>query len=264
MLRQEFGVSERRACRVVGQQRSTQRYVSRQLELPGLREAIREVAHEQPRYGYRRVHWQIRQRGFGIGQRRVRRIYAEEGLSVRRRRRRRLKPVARRPMSLPARPGQRWSMDFVHDQFADGRCFRVFAVVDDFTRESVVMVAGVSLTSADAAVALCKAILERGRPDALVCDNGPEFTSSYFEQWAARQGIEVQFIEPGKPMQNAFAESFNGRFRDECLNTNWFESLADARRLISAWRKHYNERRPHGSLGNLPPSTFHRAWLQAA
>jgi putative transposase len=137
-------------------------------------------------------------------------------------------------------------------------------VGDDFTRENVVLRVGVSMTSADAAVALAQAIAERGRPKVLVCDNGPEFTSSHFQKWAARLGIEIQFIEPGKPMQNAFAESFNGQLRDECLNVHWFESMADARRTIAAWRSHYNERRPHGSLGNLTPADFHQAWLQAA
>ena len=264
LLRQRFDVSERRACRVVGQQRSTQRYEPKQLELPGLRETIREVAHEQPRYGYRRVHLEVQARGFEVGQRLVRRIYAQDGLSVRRRRRRRLKPVARRPMTMPTRPNERWSMDFVHDQLGDGRCFRVFGVIDDFTRESVALVAGVSLTSADAVVALARAVADRGRPNALVCDNGPEFTSSHFQKWAARFGIELQFIQPGKPMQNAIVESFNGRFRDECLNTHWFSSLAEARRVIAGWRAHYNERRPHSSLGNLSPFSFHQAWRQAA
>lgn len=257
-------MSERRACRVVGQQRSTQRYRARRVELEGLRRAIREVAYEHPRYGYRRVHWQVCGRGFKVGQRMLRRVYAEEGLGVRRRRRRRLKPVARHPMTLPSRPNERWSMDFVHDQLANGRCFRIFAVVDDFTRENVVLLAGVSLTSADVMVALSRAIAVRRRPNALVCDNGPEFTSSHLAKWAARQGLEVQFIEPGKPTQNAFAESFNGRLRDECLNTHWFVSLAHARRVLATWRRHYNEQRPHGSLANATPTLFHQAWLQAA
>ena len=154
-------------------------------------------------------------------------------------------------------------MDFVHDQLADGRTIRVFAVIDDFTRECVAMKVGTSLCAADVAVELFKAIEERGCPQRLVCDNGPEFTSSHFQKWAARLGIEVQFIEPGKPMQNAFAESFNGRFRDECLNLHWFESLLDARRRTAAWRHHYNHARPHSALGNLNPNKFYEAWVQA-
>jgi putative transposase len=262
-LQAEFGVSERRACRVVGQSRGALRYRRRRPDQHELRETIREIAHEQPRYGYRRVHWAVLQKGLAIGQRQLRRIYAEEGLNVRRRRRRRLKPVARRPMVPPTRPAQRWSIDFVHDQLADGRRFRVFAAVDDFTRENVVMRINASLTSVDVVAALTRAIAEFGRPERLVCDNGPEFACSYFQRWAARLGIEIQYIEPGKPMQNAFAESFNGRFRDECLNVYWFESIADARDRIERWRAHYNEQRPHGSLSNVTPSSFHQAWSQA-
>ena len=155
-------------------------------------------------------------------------------------------------------------MDFVHDQFGDGRTFRVFAVIDDFPREAVALCVGTSLTSSDAAVALARAFEHHGTPKALVCDNGPEFTSRHLQAWAEPLGIELQFTEPGKPTQNAFAESFNSRFRDECLNTNWFEHLAHARRVIEAWRVHYNTGRPHGALDNVPPSQFHQAWLQAA
>jgi len=225
---------------------------------------VREVAHQHPRYGYRRVHWSVRRQGHQVGETKLRRIYAEEGLSVRRRRRRRLKPVARRPMATPTRPGERWSIDFVHDQLSDGRRIRIFAAVDDFSRENVVLKVGTSLTGSDVAIALMRAFREHGIPKALNLDNGPEFTSDYFQKWAARFGIELQFIEPGKPMQNAFAESFNGRFRDECLNAHWFDSLNQARHLIDEWRDHYNHERPHGSLGDLTPSQFHQAWEQAA
>lgn len=256
-LREKFEVSERRACRVVGLSRATQRYESKREEPEGLRAAIRDVAYEHPRYGYRRVHWCVQRQGFDVGQRRVRRLYRIEGLGVRKRRKRRLKPVARRPMTPPIRPNQRWSMDFVHDQLSNGRCFRAFNVVDDFTRESVVIEVGTTLTATHVAAALDRAIAARGRcPERLVCDNGTEFHSLVFLKWAARHGIEIQFIQPGKPIQNAFAESFNGRFRDECLNTNWFSTLADARRLIGAWRSHYNDSRPHSSLGNRTPTEF--------
>ncbi len=161
LLREKFGVSERRACRVVGLQRSTFRYQAKRDELPGLRKAIIDTAHKRPRFGYRRVLWSVRRQGFEVGVRRVRRIYAEEGLGVRRRLRRRIKPSVRKPKTPATRPNERWSMDFVHDQLADGRCFRVFGVVDDFTRESVALVPGVSLTSADVAVALARAIPAR-------------------------------------------------------------------------------------------------------
>lgn len=262
-IRAEFGVSERRACRLMGLCRSVARYESRRKDEPELRKAVRDAALSKPRNGYRRVHLDVRSKGFIVGQRRVRRIYREEGLAVRRRRRKRLKPVVRQPKVMATRPVQRWSMDFVHDQLVDGRTIRIFAVVDDFTRECVAMKVGTSLCSSDVAIELFKAIEERGRPDALVCDNGPEFTSTHLQQWAARLGIELQFIEPGKPTQNAFAESFNGRLRDECLNLHWFESLRGARQEAAAWRHAYNHSRPHSSLNYQTPHDFHQAWKQA-
>lgn len=255
-LREHFGVSERRACKVCGLHRSTQRYRSTRREPEGLRQAVRDRAYAFPRYGYRRVHWLVLQDGFEVGQRRVRTLYREEGLTVRRRRRKRLKRVVREPATAPTRPNDRWSMDFVHDQLADGRCYRVFAAVDDFTRENVVIEAATSLPSSRVTQVLDAAIRERGRPRRIVCDNGSEFTSLWFMQWAARHGIDIQFIQPGKPTQNAYAESFNGRFRDECLNTNWFTHLPQARRTIARWRQHYNTGRPHSSLGNRTPEEF--------
>ncbi len=188
-----------------------------------------------PRYGYRRVHWVVVGDGHRTGMCRLRRIYREEGLMVRRRRRERLKIVVRRPMTLPTAPNQRWSMDFVHDQLGDGRRFRVFNVVDDFTRKNVVMRVGTSLPSSCVAEALQQAMQVHGTPEILVCDNGPEFTSLDFMKWAALHRIDVQHIEPGRPIQNAFCESF----RDECLNTTWFSSLQEARRRIEAWRTEY-------------------------
>jgi len=183
-VRTRFGVSERRACRIVGLHRSTLRYAAKDDGTARLRKAIIKVAHDKPRYGYRRVLLSVRAHGFDVGIRRVRRIYAEEGLGVRRRLRRRLKPIVRRPMSPTVRPNQRWSMDFVHDQLADGRCIRDFAVIDDFTRESVALVVGGSLTSADVAVALAKSMAKRGAPESLVCDNGPEFRSAHMQRSA--------------------------------------------------------------------------------
>lgn len=257
----EFGVSERHACRLFGLHRSTKRYVSQRTEPPELRPALREVAYAHPRYGYRRVHWLLERQGFAVGQRRVRRIYREEGLAVRRRKRKRFKRIVREPATLPSRPNERWSMDFVHDQFENGRCYRVFAAVDDFTRESVAMEAASSLPAAKVTEVLDRAIARRGRPRRIVCDNGSEFTSLWFMQWAARHGIDIQFIQPGKPTQNAFAESFNGRFRDECLNTHWFRTLPQARHIIAKWQQHYNAERPHGALGKQTPEEFRLTYL---
>ncbi len=255
-LREKYGVSERRACRLCGQHRSTQRYPSARTEPEGLRQAIRDAAYKHPRFGYRRVHWLVRREGLQVGQRRVRRLYREEGLTVRRRRRKRLKRVVREPATPAAQPNDCWSMDFVHDQLADGRCYRVFAAVDDFTRESVAIAVATSLPASKVTQVLDEAIRKRGRPRRIVCDNGSEFTSLWFMQWAARHGIDIQFIQPGKPTQNAFAESFNGRFRDECLNTNWFWHLPHARRTIADWQHHYNDSRPHSSLGQRTPTEY--------
>ena len=263
-LMRRFTISERRACRLTGSVRSTQRYRSRRQEPEGLREAIREVAFQHPRYGYRRVHWVVVRDGHRTGMCRLRRMYREEGLTVRRRRRKRLKAVVRRPMTPPTSPGQRWSMDFVHDQLADGRRFRVFTAVDDFTCKSVVLRVGTSLPSSCVTLALEHAMQAHGVPEVLVCDNGPEFTSLEFMKWAACHRIDVQHIQPGKPMQNAFCESFNGSFRDECLNTTWSASLPEARRRIEAWRTEYNTERPHSSLGNQTPNQFERTWRAAA
>ena len=260
-VQEHFSVSERHACRVFGLPRSTRRYVSRRTEPPELREALRESAYAHPRFGYRRVHWLLERRGFAVGQRRVRRIYREEGLTVRRRKRKRFKRIVREPATLPRRPGERWSMDFVHDQFENGRWYRVFTAVDDFTRESVALHAGTSLPSAKVTEVLDQAMATRGRPKRIVCDNGSEFTSLWFMQWAARHGIDIQYIQPGKPTQNAFAESFNGRFRDECLNTHWFSTLPQARYIIAAWQHHYNVERPHGSLDRQTPEELRLTYL---
>ena len=263
-LHHERGISERRACRLTGCPRRTKRYQSVRIETTGLRQAILEIAYAQPRYGIRRVHWWVRQQGFESGRRRVRRIYREEGLVVRKRRRKRLEAVVRRPMSLPTGTAQRWSMDFAHDQLSDGRRFRVFNVVDDFSRQSVVAYAATSLPSSSVTRALELAIEEHAKPDTIVCDNGPEFTCLHFLQWAARQRIDVQYIEPGKPIQNALCESFNGRMRDECLNTQWFESLRHARSVIAGWQAHYNQHRPHSALGYRTPNDFALTYQAAA
>lgn len=253
----ELGATARRACRLLGLSRSTWGYESDRTEPEGLRQAIRDVAYAHPRLGYRFVHWSVLQQGFVAGQRRVRRIYRLEGLHVRKRRSRRLKLGARVPRVPAERLNQRWSLDFVHDRLANGRNIRVLTVIDDFSRESVALEVGTSLPASVVTRALDRAISLRGAcPKSLCCDNGSEFTSMAFLQWAARHGIDVQFIDPGKPTQNAFVESFNGRLRDECLNTNWFPTLDTARAVIGQWQRHYNHGRPHSALGRVPPAVF--------
>ncbi len=256
----ERGVTAHRACRVLGVSRSVWGYKPRSAEPEGLRQAIRDVAYAHPRLGYRFVHWSVLRLGFTAGQRRVRRIYRHEGLHVRRRRKRRLKLVVRVPRVPATRLNERWSLDFVHDQLASGRTIRLLTVIDDFSRESVALEVGTSLPAAVVTQALDRAITRRGAcPKSLCCDNGSEFTSMVFLQWAARHGIGVHFIDPGKPTQHAFIASFNGRLRDECLNTNWFTTLDAARVVIRDWQHHYNFTRPHSALGRVPPSIFARA-----
>jgi putative transposase len=251
----ELKFSQRRACGLIGISESSYRYRSIRVVRPELRELLIELARQRPRYGYRRLHVLARREGFTVNHKLVYRLYREEGLAVRRRRRRRL-VRERVPLELPAAPNERWSLDFVSDQLADGRCFRTLNIVDDFTRECRAIEVDTSLSGARVARALDALIAEHGRPTALLTDNGPEFTSRAVEVWAYQNTVELRFIQPGKPTQNAFVESFNGRFRDECLNEHWFESLAEAREVIEEWRLDYNQVRPHSSLGDLTPEEY--------
>lgn len=251
-------VSERRACRVLGCPRATKRYASRRPPQLELVERMRAVAAERPRFGYRRVHVMLLREGFRVGQRRLRRLYRLDGLAVRRRKRKRLGVVTRVPLVNPQTANERWSMDFVHDQLASGRRIRAFNVVDDFTREALAIEVAASLPASTVTQVLDRLVLERGLPKQITVDNGTEFTSIAFDQWAHRNSVAIRYITPGKPVENAYIESFNGKLRDECLNQEWFGSLADARSIIEAWRKDYNEVRPHSSLANRSPSEFER------
>ena len=254
--REALQVSERRACRAAQSHRSTQRYATNPVAAPELVERIRAVAYERPRFGYRRVHIMLLRCGVRIGQRRLRRIYKAEGLAVRRRKRRKVSGFERSARPLPERANERWSMDFVSDQIVDRRRFRVLNVVDDFTRKSWASEVARSIPGERVTRVLDRIATERGYPKAVVTDNGPEFRGLAMDQWAYRHGIQLLFIEPGKPVQNAYCESFNGRFRDECLNSDWFDGLQDAVEKIETWRVDYNEVRPHSSLGQVPPAEF--------
>jgi putative transposase len=223
--------------------------------VPELKELLLQLAVERPRYGYRRLHVLVRREGLEVNHKRVYRLYRAEGLAVRRRRRRRL-VRGRVPLPSPAGPNERWSLDFMSDQLADGRVFRTLNVVDDFTRECWAIEVDTSLSGLRVVRTLERLVAEHGRPQALLTDNGPEFTSRAVEAWAYRNGVRLDFIQPGKPMQNAFVESFNGHFRDECLNEHWFGSLAEARDVIEEWRLDYNQVRPHSSLGDLTPEEY--------
>jgi putative transposase len=218
---------------------------------------LRRKATQYPRYGYLMLHGLLKNEGLVVNKKRTYRLYREAGLQVRTKKRKKLvRP--RVPMELPARPNQRWSIDFVHDQLSGGRRFRVLNVVDDYSRECIGQIVDFSISGLRVSRFLNQLIESRGRPRALVCDNGTEFTSKAMFFWSKDTGIRLNFIQPGKPTQNAFVESFNGKFRDSCLNQYWFRSLEEAKQVIENWREDYNEIRPHSSLGYQPPSVFAR------
>ena len=254
--REAAQISERRACRFTGFPISTQRYRPRRPLENDLRQRLKELAEKRPRWGYRRLYILLKREGCMRNRKLVQRLYREEGLSVRKRRRRKMAAALRSPMAIPSRSNERWSIDFVRDTLADGRVFRGFTVVDDFTRECPAIEVDHSLPGERVARTLDRLSKERGLPKTIVCDNGPEFQGQALDFWAHRHGVAISFIQPGKPVQNAFIESFNGRLRDECLNESYFTSLSDAQLTIEAWRKDYNETRPHSSLGDLTPAEF--------
>jgi putative transposase len=247
--------SERRVCRWLGWHRSALRYRATRPADDPLRARLRELAALHPRWGSPMLIWRLRQEGVRDNHKRIRRLYRLEGLAVRRQRRKR---VARPRVVLPAPsgPNERWSMDFMRDTLADGRGFRLFTLVDDCTRECPVIEVDVSLGADRVVQVLERLALTRGLPRTLMLDNGPEFQSRALDAWAGRRGVQLQFIRPGKPVENAFIESFNGRVRDECLNQHWFLSVREAQRQIEAWRVSYNTARPHRGLGHIPPAQF--------
>jgi putative transposase len=257
-LRQEHAASERRACGLVGQSRSTQRYQQKPKEDDGLREQVAQLAAERPRFGYRRLTALLQRKGVKVWHGRVHRITQELRLQVPRRKRKRLlgtKP----PQQLITRPNQRWGMDFVSDSLADGRTFRALAIVDHYTRECPVIEVDLSLPGARVIGVLERLAEERGLPKAIRVDNGPEFVCDVLRGWCKRKRVRLDYIQPGRPMQNGHVESFNGKFRDECLNTHWFTSLRQARVIVEHWRADYNGVRPHSALRYATPNEFARA-----
>ena len=251
-----FGVSQRRACQVIGADRASMRYRPRQPGDGTLRERLRALAAERRRFGYRRLHVLLRREGTQINHKKLRRIYAEERLQVRRRGGRKRALGTRAPLAVPQLPNQRWSLDFASDMLTDGRRLRILAVVDDFSRECLCLVADTSLSGQRVARELDAIIAVRGRPLTCVSDNGTELTSMAMLRWSQETRVAWHYIAPGKPQQNAFVESFIGRLRDECLNETLFTSLAHARAVLSAWRHDYNTVRPHSRLGDLPPVIY--------
>ncbi|WP_397511366.1 IS3-like element ISRle4 family transposase [Rhizobium ruizarguesonis] len=249
-------MSERRACKAIGFCRMTVRYETRRDDDHELRERMKALAHERRRFGYRRIHVLLRREGHLVNHKRLFRLYREEKLTVRKRGGRKRAIGTRAPMLVPMVANDRWSLDFVSDQFTDGRRLRILTVVDDCTRECLALVADTSLSGLRVARELDRIIEERGKPRMIVSDNGSEFTSNAILQWADRTKVDWHYIAPGKPIQNAFIESFNGRLRDEFLNETLFSSLAHARSALSNWRSDYNNQRPHSGLGWLTPAEF--------
>ena len=260
-LQEQHRFSQRRACRVVRAARATVRYQPRRPDHEALRTRLRELAAARPRFGYRRLTILVRREQGAINHKRVYRLYRLEGLAVRRRGRKRLARTARvAPAVLLA--GQHWAMDFMQDSLASGRPFRTLNIVDLATRECLAIEVDTSLPGARVVRVLAQLCEAHGRPTAITMDNGPEFAGLVLDAWAYKEGVQLDFIDPGKPMQNGHLESFNGKFRDECLNQHWFTDLGDARKTIAAWRDDYNSVRPHSALGNLAPLDFARRLRQ--
>ena len=248
--------SQRRACGLVGIAPKTYRYQPQRGHDGDIRKRMREIAGERRRFGYRRIGLMLEREGIHLNHKKLYRIYKEERLTVRKRGGRKRAVGTRRPMLIPAEPNQRWSLDFVSDTLSDGRRFRILAVIDDCSRECLALLVDTSISGARVSRQLDQIIELRGKPHMIVSDNGTEFTSNVMFKWCQDRGVSWHFIAPGKPMQNGFVESFNGRLRDECLNEHLFEGLNHAKLIINTWRSDYNHERPHTSLGGLTPTEY--------
>ena len=255
-LAQSMGLSERRALKLVGMSASVFRYEARADDNGPLREQIVSLAHRHRRHGYRMIHLRLRLAGLLVNVKRVRRLYREAQLMVKSRKRKKVPLADRQPLVRPSGANEVWSMDFVFDRIADGRALKCLTVVDDATHESVSVHPDTAISGTYVTRILDRLKDERGLPKVIRLDNGREFCGRAMATWAHENGVSLRFIEPGKPNQNAYVESFNGRLRDECLNEHWFTSLAHARVVIEAWRRDYNEQRPKKDLGGLPPAVF--------
>ena len=256
-MRQGLTISERRACRLVGLARTTlRRVVIDHPATASLRTRIIDLAHARRRFGYRRIHDLLRREGVRANHKKVYRLYRAAQLSVRKRRRRKGVMVDRQALYVPAAPNEIWSIDFVMDALANGRRIKCLTIVDDFTRECLDIAVDYGISGGYVARVLEAVGQFRGLPRAIRTDQGPEFTSRALDRWAYGCGVDLKLIAAGKPTQNAYIESFNGKFRDECLNDHYFHTLAHARAVIAEWRRDYNEARPHSSIGRIPPAEF--------
>jgi putative transposase len=255
VMQVEVELSQRRACGLMEMHRATCRYRRRRTEDGPLRVRLRELAQARRRFGYRRLQVLLQREGWQVNHKRIYRLYVEEKLGLRRKRGRRRSGV-RQPLAEAVMANQVWSVDFMTDSLSSGRRFRTLNIVDDYTRECLAIEVDTSLGGARVVRVLEELKAQRGLPQQIRSDNGPEFLSRAVDQWAYEQRLEWHTIQPGKPMQNGYVESFNGRFRDECLNENWFTDLADARFKIAQWKQDYNQRRPHSSLQYRTPMEF--------
>jgi len=256
---ERFGLSVRKACKLIGLSRTSFLYkpaVRSDEEV--IRRRLKKLAETRRRFGCRRLHIMLRREGLMINHKRTERIYKQEGLALRIRRRKKMSSRLRTDMSKPAYPNHIWSMDFMRDNLANGRTIKVLSVVDEYTRKCFRIEVDTSINGMRVARALSEIGQIEGLPEIIINDNGPEFISNALDNWAYQRGVKLTFIRPGKPVENAYIESFNGRFRDECLNENWFLTLEHARGIIEKWRIDYNNERPHSSLGYLTPEEFIR------
>jgi putative transposase len=249
-------VSRRRACGLMQCNRSSDFYQPVVHDNRALIIRLREIAFTRVRYGYRRLAVMLQREGWKVGLRKVYRLYRDEGLVVRAQHRRKRTSHLRVPIGLATRVNQRWSMDFMSERLEDGRYFRIFTIVDQFSRECPLLFADMSLSGPKVVTCLDRIAAERPLPLAITLDNGSEFCSRAVDAWAYRTGVKLDFIRPGRPVENGFIESFNGRLRDECLNISLFFTLDDVRVKLESWRQDYNNFRPHGALGHLPPAEY--------
>ncbi len=262
---EQCDLSERRACRLVGLSRDSYRHPPEADQMTkDLSGKIVGIAHARRRFGYRRIHDLLRPEFPGVNHKRVYRLYSEANLAVRRRKKTRRPASERVPLQLARNVNEVWSMDFVSDSLANARRIKCLTVADDFSHECVDIAVDWGISGEYVTRILDRAALFRGYPLAVRTDNGPEFTSRAFTAWANSHGIRHILIQPGRPMQNGYIESFNGKFRDECLNEQWFETLQQARSAIGIWRQDYNEVRPHSSVGRMPPARFAELHRQRA
>jgi len=262
-VQEVYRLSQRRAARLIPVHNGTLRYCSTRDRQDALRQRLRELAAVRVRFGYRRLTVLLKREGWRVNAKRIYRLYCDEGLTVRTKPRKRLASRTRVPLPAPTRPNEHWSMDFVSARLVDGRWFRTLTVLDVYTRESLALVAGRSLTGVKVAAVLTPIVARRGAPAAITVDNGGEFVSRAMDAWAYAHDVRLEFIRPGKPVENAFIETFNGRLRDECLNTHVFASTAQAQGVLDAWRHDYNHVRPHSALQDRTPGEVGALWVDS-